>query len=241
MRKCSKCGLPIGPLNRCPACGWDNTETEQDTGLNKIKDFTKRNKLSIWNLLLVIMCNVSLIAVLVNVCIGAPMWCHYAVIGIAAAYFITFTCFSKSVRLFITRYRNSVFFLNVACMVFYIVLNLLSSKNADVNCIFEYFVSANILTACIVFLCALFCRNVNVLQVLLSLCILLAQIIAFLAVVLLMGGYLEVIPVFGIKIAVPLIFTAAVTGICLLTCLNLGFIYFLKFRNCVSETFRLWE
>lgn len=242
LRRCRNCGLPIGGLNVCPACG-AKAENESDfdnrSGSFKddaeIKDVAKRFKvgaivLSAWDIAFIVLCNVSLVAILINAVTGGQAWCAYPVIGAFTVYFFAFACASKTAGRFLTRYRNAVLFMNLACGIFGIIFS--ANGSVDLSWTFDYFIPINIFVACNVMLCWIPTKKIPMRNILISSAMIMSQSIVQL--ILMLAG----VTATG-QIARILVYSAF--GVNALTTINLTFFYFIKYRNAIVEKFKFWE
>lgn len=240
IKKCPHCGIPVANYSVCPMCG--KRVEDNDAQSAEGKTVNSKNlidkcilrvgniKFGIWDLLFILICNLSFILVLINVLIGGKGWCQYPVFGLFSGYFIAFACGAGNIRRFLTRYRNAVVFLNFVAGIFDIVYRFIDST--AMGWAFDYFIPVNLISACIVILFLLLHPNISVRSVLFSLIILLVQSIIQLILRLCGVTAHEHIPCILVTIAF---------GVNLLSVINLVFIYFIKYRNCVEETFRFWE
>lgn len=237
IRKCPNCGLPIGNLNVCPACGKEVMEDSENMDCKaeykgKVKTLLNIGnvRLGVWDVLFLIVCNLSVVLVIVNVAVGGFYWSPYPVLALNLIYFISFALASKSFKKFLTRYRNAVFVLNALAAIFR--LAALAFKGQSVLWLYDYFVPVNIIVACITLTGIAAAQNVSMRSVLFSFVILFPQS-AVQFILALCGVTAES------KLALVLICVAF--GLNLVSIINFIIIYLAKYRNRVFETFRLWE
>lgn len=237
IRKCPNCGLPVGNLSVCPACGKqvkeepENSESKESYK-GKVKTLLNIGnvRLGIWDVLFLIVCNISVVLVIVNVAVGGMYWSPYPVLALNLIYFISFALASKSFKKFLTRYRNAVFILNALAAIFR--LAALAFSGQSVAWLFDYFVPVNLIVACITLTSIAAARNVSMRSVLFSFVILFPQ-----SAVQFILALLKVTA--ESKLALVLICIAF--GLNLVSIINFIIIYLAKYRNRVFETFRLWE
>lgn len=235
MKKCPKCGMPVGGLSVCPSCGADCSQTNTQYVPQEVASFANtfsktKVRLSVWEVLFIIVCNIAVVLALVNSIMGGQVWCGIPVMAIYTVYFFAFASTSGSAKRFLARYRNAVLVLNIVSALFNAV-NLINKENYF-GWAFNYFIPCNLLLACLVMLCLLPCKDVPVRNVLLSSVLLLPQsVIQF--VVMLCG--------WTATEQLPRILCSCAFGVNFLTTVNLAFLYFNKYRNVIVEKFRLWE
>lgn len=223
-------------MNRCPNCGHiisDDYEycTECGAKIPKRETVKVGNlRFTFWDIAFIFICNLSFVLIIVNVIIGGQCWCLYPVLGMFTAYFIAFSCAARSAKKFLTRYRNTVIFLNFIAGAFALICNSLNAGNTE--WIFSYFIPINIIVACTVMLFMLLNRNVYMRNVLLSILMLfvqsLTQFILMLAHVTANGH-------------VPQILVSIAFGMNVISVVNLVFLYLIRYKNHVVDKFRLWE
>lgn len=242
LRRCRNCGLPIGGLSVCPSCGAKaDDESKSDKRANAFDGNAEINfvakkfrigalSLSAWDIAFIILCNVSLVAVLVNAVTGGNAWCAYPVIGAFTVYFFSFACSSKTAGRFLTRYRNAVLFMNFACGVFGLVFS--ASNSVDMSWTFDYFIPVDIFVACNVILCLIPTKKVPMRNILISSALFMIQSVVQL--ILMLSG----VTATG-QVARILVYSAF--GVNALTTINLAFFYFIKYRNAIVEKFKFWE
>ena len=238
IKKCNECGLPVADLYTvCPRCG-ARIDGEVPAADGRAADacrparrfFSGDLRIGAWEMLFVVACNLAVVLITVNAVLGGPAWCHYPVCAAFFGYFIVFVCASGNVKRFLTRYRNAVLITNFIAAMFSIVYKAAGIGLMDWA--FDYFIPANIIAGCICLLLLPLNRKINVRGVVLSLSMLFVQSAAALALMLC-----------GVTAAgrVPSALTAVAFGINGISLIDLIFIYFVKFRNRVADTFRLWE
>lgn len=240
IRKCPSCGLPVAGLSVCPVCGRRlDPEPEARPKSDGPEQFfsdgesvKKAVRPTGWDMAFIIICNLSFVAILVNAIVGGPCWCHYPVFGMFSLFFILFSCFSGSFRRFLTRYRNSVLFLNLLAGIFQIVCNAAYPEQGGFNWAFDYFIPINILVACIVELSVMPFKKVLMRNIIFSVFMFLGQSIIQFCLML-----------FGVTASeyIPRILVISAFGVNLITALNLVFLYFIKYRDMAIEKFRFWE
>ncbi len=242
LKRCRNCGLPIGGLGVCPSCGAKADEdSESDKSANafgnkaEISFIARKFKigelsLSAWDIAFIILCNVSLVAILINAVIGGKTWCAYPVIGAFTVYFFSYACSSKTAGRFLTRYRNAVMFMNFVCGILGLMFS--ASESIEMGWTFDYFIPVNIFVSCNVILCLILTKKVPMRNILISSALIMIQSIAQLILML-----------FGVtatgQVAQILVYSAF--GVNALTTINLTFFYFIKYRNAIVEKFKFWE
>lgn len=242
IKKCPSCGLPVAGLSVCPMCGrrldQDESRRPEPNGAEQFfsdgESVRKAVRPTGWDMAFIIICNLSFVAILVNAIVGGPGWCHYPVFGLFTVYFILFSCFSGSFRRFLTRYRNSVLFLNLLAGIFQIVCKAAYPGQEEFNWAFDYFIPINILVACIVELSVMPFQKTLMRNIIFSVFMFLGQSIIQFCLML-----------FGVTVTpdsyVPKILVISAFGVNLITALNLVFLYFIKYRDMAIEKFRFWE
>ena len=231
IRKCPRCGLPIGNLETCPMCGAQEGERKPEK--EQVRVGAERPfhvSLGVWEILFLVLCNLNMILLVLNVAIGGNYWSVYCVMGTTAAYFLAFACASGSAKRFLTRFRNAVFVLDLAAAL--LMLGSLAFDGADCRWLYDYFVPCDLIAACLVFLCMTAHKSVSLRSVLLSLVTLFPH--ALVGLVLALCG----VTAHG---RVALVLACVAFGCDLVSILDLVVIYLVKYRNAVVETFRLWE
>lgn len=236
IKKCPNCGLPVGNLSVCPACGKEVAEGEnpnRDEGYKrKVKTLLNIGnvRLGVWDVLFLIVCNISVVLLIVNVAAGGYYWSPYPVLALNVVYFIAFACASKSFKKFLTRYRNAVFILNALAAVFR--LAALAFEGQTALWLFDYFVPVNLIVACITLTGIAAAESVSMRSVLFSFIILFPQsAVQFILALCKITA--------GSRLALVLICVAF--GLNLVSIINFVIIYIAKYRNRVFEAFRLWE
>ena len=233
IKKCPKCGLPVGGLySVCPKCGTNVnlvSEEEESRSIHKVLRLGNV-KIGAWELAFIFVCNIAVVLVLINVILGGVGWCHYPVCGLFLAYFFVFASASGSVRRFFTRFRNTILIFNFVVGVFNLVYRVLHLNTMDWA--FDYFIPVSLIVCCTVMLLLLIHPDIKIRSVLFSIALLFVQSIIQLLLM-----------VFGVTAGghIQMILVAVAFGVNLLSLLNLMFIYFIKFRNQVADTFHLWE
>lgn len=235
MKKCPDCGLPVGDyFKTCPKCGatvGDGADAvEGGTRAKSAASKTGNMRLGVWDLLFLLLCNISFVLIMVNVFTGASCWCHYPVLGLFALCFFAFACAAKTAKRFLTRFRNAVFILNFVAGAFGLVLRAADGDSA--SWAFDYFIPCSLMLGCIVMLLLTLHPGIPVRNVLFSLALLFLQ--STVQFIFMLVGLSAAERISKILIAVAF-------GVNLLSLIDLAFLYFIKFRNKVTETFRLWE
>lgn len=256
IRKCPNCGLPIAGLTVCPGCGYNagaeaprrdfgsgqfRQESPQRVQAEEVREkakaYAEKTKvhLTVWDILFLILCNVSIVLIVVNASIGGIFWSPYAVLGLIATYFFAFSCASKTWRRFLTRFRNMILVLNLATILFELIALAFSAAERQFATEFlSLFIPCATLLASCAILCFLASKDVPVRSVLLSLVLLLPCVL-----IQLIFSYVPIPYTSGLKVYTVLIWTAF--GVTLVSIVNLVIIYFVKYRDKVVETFRFWE
>ncbi len=189
-------------------------------------------KMTPWEVAFILICNIAFVLTLVNILVGGACWCHYPVLALFVCYFFAFACASKSLKRFLTRYRNAVFITNIIAGIYNIIYNAMT-QGSNLNWALDYFVPINLIVACTVMLMMMLIPNVSIRNVMFSAIILLVQsIIQFLLFAFNLTGNSGRVSVILISVAF---------GVNLITVINYVFIYFIKCRNVVFDKFRLWE
>ncbi len=245
IKKCPNCGLPVGGLNVCPACGTrldegvDESENQffyasgnQDKTkkiIEEHKNTLSKIRLSVWDICFIAICNVAVVLMLINGILGGECWCGIPVFALFGGYFFAFAVAAGSLKRFLTRYRNAVLVLNLIAGILFAVYRFCGKNDFDwVN----YFVPINILSSCIVMLFLLLGKNIQLKNVMISSVFILGQ--SILQFLLMLVG----ISALG---TVQRILSSCAFGVNFLTVINLSFLYFIKYRNVISEKFRFWE
>ena len=241
MKKCPNCGKVVdNDAVRC-SCGAnvsDAPQTNEDVTVTTAPSSTKRGKyqMTMWDVLLLIICNISVTVIIVNVILGPAYWCHYVVLGLFGTYFLAFAIASRSIKKFLSRYRNAVLLLNFIAGMFGLFLPGNEMKWAN-----NYFIPCNLILAGFVFLLLLFHKDISARTVIFSTVFLLLQSTTQL---ILFGfkqiGYQSVDGVLQLM-KVPQILIILAFTLNLMTLINIIFLYVTKFKNSVVEKFRWWE
>lgn len=245
MKKCPNCGLPVGSLEVCPMCG-TNLRSENDKGSeNRFYESGSDNnqtrtgvrycafskiRLSVWDICFIAVCNVSVVLMLINAILGGDCWCGIPVFALFGSFFFAFAAAAGSLKKFLTRYRNAVLILNLIAGILFAVYRICGK--ADFDWTLNYFIPINLLLSCMIMLSLLFCKNIQVKTVMLSSFLVLFQSISQFLLML-----------FGISAAneISRILAACAFGVNFLTTINLAFLYFIKYRNVITDQFRFWE
>lgn len=241
IRKCPKCGLPVGNFySACPKCGAaiveKGSERSAEESMRTRKERAKKLlqigniRIGAWELAFILVCNVAIVLVLVNAILGGVPWCHYPVYALFVAYFLAFACVSGNIRRFLTRYRNGILVTNFIAGVFQLVYRAIGCGGMEWA--FDYFIPINLIAGCTIILLLLLHPDIRVRSVLFSIAILFVQ--NFIQLLLM---------AFGITAdgRVSVILVTVAFGINLISLIDLIFIYLVKCRNQVVETFRFWE
>ena len=230
IKNCPKCGLPVNGMVTCPLCGTvvngGTSREKAEKHLTKLKN----TRITKWEIALIIILNLSFIAVAVNLIIGSPSWFQYPVISMLALYFISFTVALKTVNKFITRYRNTVLAIDLMLALSTVFANILN-KTAYVFA-FEYFIPVNLMLANLAMLVILIFFDVPIHRILVAASTFAAQ--SFILFVLMLFGQ------FGAEI-LPRTLIIVSFGINILTVINLAIIYAIKFRNQIFDGIHFWE
>lgn len=237
MKKCPKCGLPVGTYFAvCPKCG-ASIPTDEESAQEAFPSHTKKIvfklgniRFGVWDLLFLLLCNLSFALILINVLVGNESWCQYPVLGLFTVYFFAFACAAGTLKRFLTRYRNAILMLNFVAGIFELILRAIDQT--ALQWVFDYFIPCNLILGCIVMLLLLLHPTISVRNVLFSIALLFIQSTTQLILMLV-----------GVTAAerVPTILVSIAFGVNLISLINLAFLYLIKFRNQVTETFRFWE
>ncbi len=246
LKKCPKCGLPVPGLDVCPNCGtnlnesycdsrgetrfYEDLHSDEQTIKREIRRFGKYN-LTIMEILLLIITNISIVLVATNLIIGAPCWSYYAVVAMFAAYFITYIAMSRNMPCCLTRLRNSVLIFNIVTVICSIIWFFINHGGKP-SVTFNYITPIILIAAETLVLFSLFAKDVSVLRALYTQLAFVPQSL-ILFICMLVG-------VIGVgQVSHALIIIAFIMNI--LTVINLAVIYALKCRNGVREVFKFWE
>ena len=235
LKKCPNCGIPIPGYDVCPVCGTvvesQTQQREKSNISNIVHDNKDRDiKLSAWEIALILICNVSLILIVVNSVVGGDGWFFYPVVVMFLVYSISFTANAGNVPRFLTRYRNTVFIFNLVLVLCSLLCSSLNGR--AILWPFNYFVPCNLIVANIVCTILLTKKNIGTKSVLFASLIFFMQ--SLVQMLLLAFGVIGVDNLVKILIYVSF-------GVNLITIINLVILYVLKFKNDISETFKFWE
>lgn len=223
MIKCNNCGVLNSENGEyCCNCG---TKLPKPV-MVKLGGF----KFSIFDIIFIIICNISFVLVVINLIVGGECWCHYPVIGLYFIYFIAFSCAARTTKRFLTRYRNTVMMMNFICGVFALICNALHTGNTF--WVYDYFIPCNIIAACLVMVLLLIRKDIYMRNVLISVFMLsfqsLVQFIFMLCKLTAQGNVSQIL-------------SSVAFGLNVITLVNLIFLYIIKYKNNVVEKFRIWE
>ncbi len=236
VRKCSKCGMPIGNLRVCPSCG-EKVQDEYCSIENQSRDFVEKTmkkeaklRMNGWDIGIIVLANLSLIAVIINLILGGEFICRYPILGMFFIYFMCFTCASKSFSKFVTRFRNTIFILNCIVIVFAIIIKLIAPLSSfwDIN----FYAPISLIFANTLLVCFLAVKKVSFTSVLYSVLIFLSQSISLL-IILLIG-------ITNPSVASRILIISAF-GVNVLTVVNMFLLKNIKFKHQINERFNWWE
>lgn len=236
VKKCSKCGMPVGNLQICPSCGarvQNDYSRVENQPIDFFEDDIKKDgklKMNSWDIGIIILSNLSLIAIIINLILGGEFICRYPILGMFFLYFMCFTFTSKSFSKFVTRFRNTIFILNFIVIVFAIIIKLIAPLSSfwDIN----YYAPISLIFANTLLVSLLAVKKVSFISVLYSVLIFLSQSISLL-IILLIGITNPSI--------VSRILIISAFGINVLTVANMFLLKNIKFRHQVQERFNWWE
>lgn len=256
-KNCPVCGSPVSGYTRCPVCGSNVNMTEEEVyggsfsadsipveHLNrerprfndkKKKKFTLNFgifRLTLWDLAFVLICNISLVSIIVNAIVKGYCWSYWVTFGCFAAFFIAFASASGTAKKFLSRYRNGIFVINLICTVFRIVLNIQSSPEAA--WLMHYFIPCNLIVSCVVFT-VLLAFNVSPRKVIGAVASLLPQSLLQFILFLLPDRWAWAQVTGGV---VSEIFVIVAFGLVVLTLINVTILYLAKLKNKVVDFFR---
>lgn len=195
-------------------------------------------RITLWDLALLLVCNLSFLAIILNAVIGGYAWCPFVVLSLFLAYYIVQISTAKEVKKFLKRYRTAVFFLNLFSGIFSIVLRAL--KQPQMNWATDYFIPINLILAGVVFLLLLINKNMPMRRVVFSTSLLIPQSLILLILMIICnlvpGGWLGI----GVSKA-PRVFIILAFATNVLSLANLLVLYIFKVKNKAVEKIRWWN
>lgn len=188
-------------------------------------------RLTLWDLGFILMCNASLISIIVNAIVGGYCWSYWVTFGSFAAFFIAFASAAGTAKKFLSRYRNGIFLINLICSAFRLVLNIKGSPEAE--WLTNYFVPCNVMVSCIVFTVLLAFR-ISPRKIIGAVASLLPQSTIQFVLYLLPNHWEWATFTGGI---VSEIFVIVAFGLVIFTLINVTILYFAKLKNKIFEFF----
>ena len=257
-KNCPVCGSPVSGYARCPVCGSNTNMTEEEVyggsfsadsipterstyarprfGKKEGKKAPTLNlglfRLTLWDLAFILICNASLVSIIVNAITKGYCWSYWVTFGSFVAFFIAFASASGSAKKFLSRYRNGIFEINLICSAFRLVLNFVGNPVAE--WLTNYFVPCNIIVSCVVFT-VLLAFQVSPRKIIGAIASLLPQ--SLLQFILMFVGQHYIKFQFTGGTASEILVIVAF-GLVVLTLINVTILYFAKLKNKFMEIFR---
>ena len=195
-------------------------------------------RLTLWDLALLLVWNLSILSVVINAVIGGFAWCPFVTLALFLGYYIAVLISVKDAKKFIKKYRTTVFMLNFLSGIFSIVLRAIGQKQMDWAT--DYFIPINLILTSLFFLLLLINKNMPMRSVVFSTCLLLPQSFTLLILATICyftpNGWLGI----GLEKA-PQVLIILAFAINLLTIVNILVLYFFKVKNKALEKIRWWK
>ena len=195
-------------------------------------------RITLWDLALLLVCNLSCLAVIINAVIGGFAWCPFVALALLGGYHIACVCTVKDVKKFIKKYRNAVFVLNLVSGIFSIALRVL--KQPQMDWATDYFIPVNLIVTSVLFLLLLINKNMPMGSVIFSTSLLLPQSFTLLVLTIIClcvpNGWLGI---GSNKVSQVLIILAFAINVLVLA--NILVLYIFKVKNKAVEGIRWWK
>lgn len=174
----------------------------------------------LFDLIFIILCNLSFILIIINAIIRDTFWCHYPILAFFYVYTIAFAASAGYAKGFLARFRNGMFALNFLVSAAGTLYNLFNE--VDNFFIFNWFLPISFIVTCIVMIVTTFFKTVKLSQLMLSLIIIFPQVLT-----------LFIITLVGVTQAdsTATILVSIAFALYIVVFIDCAFIYLLRFRN----------
>ena len=178
----------------------------------------------VFDLIFIILCNLSFILIVLNAFIRDVFWCHYPILAMFYIYTIAFAASAGYAKGFLSRFRNGMFILNFLVSASGMLYNLFTEPDNFI--IFHWFLPISFIVTCITMIVTAFFKTVKLSQLMISLVIVFPQVLTLFIITLVGVTAPTTLATILISIAFALYIVVFV---------DCAFIYILRFKNAITK------